>query len=115
MTSSSLHPQILVSPAISNPTSPSSPPQANSKRKDSSLFPTPARLATSIVSASRNMGPMPQLEPDPEDQEDEGKDWGEAEMGLEWGEEDEEMKGLFEEARMARDLLEEEKGDEDMG
>ena len=59
------------------------------------------------MSASRQMGPVKQLPPDSEDEEDEG-DWGESEMGLHWGAEDDEMRKLFEQASQARDLIEDE-------
>ena len=50
------------------------------------------------------MGPIPQLAPDSEDEED-VRDWGEEGMGLGWGVEDEEMKRLFEQAHRAREFI----------
>lgn len=49
------------------------------------------------------MGQIPQIPPESSD--DETGDWGEGEMGLSWGEEDDEMKKLFEEAMAARELV----------
>ena len=76
------------------------------RRTTSSLVATPNKLSATVLSASRKMGTIPQLAPDSDAEEEEG-DWGEADMGLEWGEETDEMRALFEEARLARELLEE--------
>lgn len=84
---------------------PTAPAKSTFRPKGSSLVATPSKLATSVLSASKKMGPVPQLPPDSDD-EQEDEDWGEAEMGLTWGEEDSETRDLFRQAFEARDLLE---------
>ncbi|KAI9638427.1 uncharacterized protein MKK02DRAFT_42818 [Dioszegia hungarica] len=82
-----------------------SKPSAASARASSSLIATPVKLATTLISASRLAGPVPQLEADT-DEESDISDW-EVEMdgfnGL-----GEEEKRLFEEMREARELADKE-------
>lgn len=75
------------------------------RRAGSSMISTPSKLTSTLLSASRQMGPMNQMAPDSEGEE-EDHDHGESEMGLTWGVEDEEMRDLFEQARMAREMEE---------
>ena len=56
------------------------------------------------------MGPVPQLPPDPEDEDDPYGD-EEAEMGLGWGQEDDETRRLFDEAQRAMEMEQAEEED----
>ncbi|OCF44770.1 hypothetical protein I317_01460 [Kwoniella heveanensis CBS 569] len=92
-----------------SPGSASSP--RDSRRVSSSLMgSSTSQLAKSFVAASTQLGPVhlaqggADSDGGGEDSEDKESDW-EKEMG--WGEEDDEMKALFEEARLAREMLEE--------
>jgi len=63
-----------------------------------SLLATPSKLTTSILAQSRQMGPIPQLPPDEEDDEMVDLPTG-AEFGLDWGD-DEDLDGLFADMRL---------------
>lgn len=77
-----------------------------SRRGGSSMLATPSKLTSTLLSASRQMGPMRQMDPDSEE-EMEVDDHGEGAMGLTWGVEDDEMRDLFEQARLAREMEQE--------
>ena len=101
-------PSILPQPvfrdkAFSQPSS-----QLAAKRAPSSLLAPPTRLTSTLLSASRQMGPMPSAaDSDDQDGEPSEEEWEKA-MG--WGGEDEEARELFEEARKAREIMEAEEG-----
>jgi hypothetical protein len=75
-----------------------------------SLLPTPQKLASSIVSQSRQMGPAPQLPPDVDEGEEDdpptGEDLG---LDLDWGD-GEELDKMFEEMKLGRGIMEEDGG-----
>ncbi|WVQ98407.1 hypothetical protein IAU59_005530 [Kwoniella sp. CBS 9459] len=100
-------PQPLTSPH-SNQTLVPTPSLRDSRRVSSSLMGTStSQLSKSIVTATKQLGPVHLAhgaDSDEEEEEDKESDW-EKEMG--WGEEDDEMKALFEEARLAREMIEE--------
>ncbi|ORY21374.1 Rtr1/RPAP2 family-domain-containing protein [Naematelia encephala] len=85
-------------------------PDPRTARASTSLVSAPQKLTSTLLSASRQMGPIPQLPPDSDDDEVDlaERRWAEEEsaMGLGWGAEDEETRDLFEEMRAAQELLE---------
>lgn len=79
------------------------PAKPSSARASSSLISTPLKLATTLISASRLSGPVPQLAED-SDGESELSEW---EMEMDgFGALGEEEKMLFEEMRKAREMVE---------
>jgi len=75
------------------------PPDPTSRREAGSLIATPAKLATNFLTAQKQMGPIAQLGPDSDEEEEEGGGWAD-----EWGVEDDEMRGLFEQAKAAQEV-----------
>ena len=77
------------------------------KRAPSSLLGPAASLSTTLISASRQLGLVPQLAPDSDDDGHDGErseeEWEKA-MG--WGADDQETLELFEEAKKAREIME---------
>lgn len=94
-------PTLPAPPSLDVPAKAVSPPLAvpTSRRDAGSLIATPAKLATTFLTATKQMGPIAQFAPDSDEEEEEGGGWAD-----EWGVEDEEMKGLFEQAKMAQDM-----------
>lgn len=90
-------------PPAPNP-APKPLPEKTSRREVGGLVETPQQLSNTFLSASRGMGPVPQLPPDPENEEEDKYVVEEQEMGLDWGEEDDEMKRLFAQAEQAREM-----------
>jgi len=79
---------------------------SSAKRAPSSMLGSSNRLTTALLSASRQIGSLPQLAPDSDDEGDgepREEDW-EKDMG--WGEDDEETRALFDDARLAREIME---------
>ncbi|WVF72543.1 hypothetical protein IAT40_007360 [Kwoniella sp. CBS 6097] len=96
-------------PRLSTNTVPNASPR-DSRRVSSSLMATSTtQLAKSFVSATNQLGAVHLAsqggDSDDGEEEDKESDW---EKEMAWGEEDDEMKALFEEARLAREMLEEE-------
>lgn len=75
-----------------------------SRRKAGGLIETPSALQQNLITASRQMGPVPQLPKDEEDEEEDQWVKEEEEMGLTWGTEDDEIRKLFAEAQAAREM-----------
>ncbi|WWD15634.1 hypothetical protein CI109_100056 [Kwoniella shandongensis] len=78
----------------------------DARRTANALISAPtSQLATTFISATKQVGPIHQLQDSDVEEEKEESDW---EKEMSWGgEEDEETKALFEEARMAREFMEE--------
>ena len=109
----SLHPPTPTpphDPESSTTSTDSSGTSTTTRRAGASLVSTPAKLSSNFLQASRQMGPVPQLPPDPEDEDDPYGD-EEAEMGLGWGQEDDETRRLFDEAQRAMEMEQAEEED----
>ena len=89
-------------PTTPNPPRPN-PPQPISRREAGSLVQTPQQLSDTFLKASNQMGPVPQLPPE-ETGDDDHFLKEEEEMGLTWGVEDDEVRSLFKQAEMARNI-----------
>jgi len=70
----------------------------------------PTSLTTTLLSASRQMGPIPQLSPDSDDEGDAERRRG-WEKAMGWGEVDEERRALFDEAMLVREIMQDEEVD----
>ncbi|WVQ83301.1 hypothetical protein IAT38_005440 [Cryptococcus sp. DSM 104549] len=99
--SMSATPQPLPLPQRPTNSSPSSTAR-DARRGVNSLISAPtSQLASTFISASRGLGPVGQ-EDESEEEEDDESGW---EKEMAWGEEDDEMRALFDEAAKARELL----------
>ncbi|KAK8870072.1 hypothetical protein IAR55_000642 [Kwoniella newhampshirensis] len=100
-------PQPKPAPSSAARANPSS--SRDARRTANALISAPtSQLASTFISAAKQVGPVHQLADSDKEEEREESDW---EKDMSWGgEEDDETKALFEEARMARELVEDEEG-----
>ncbi|WVW83518.1 hypothetical protein I302_105539 [Kwoniella bestiolae CBS 10118] len=102
-----VHPQ---SSPSKNTTAPVDSPRESRRAQSALIGSSSKQLSNTFVNASKSLGPIGIAQGDSDaEEESEASDW---DQEVEGGWDDEEMKGFWEEARLAREMVDEEQGDQ---